>query len=142
MIKVREMHLEKSQGTVIVTTIIKNLTAAHLCLMRIKIMDYASTIVAFITVSHHATGGTSKFLVIIATILDIVSGISLYITQITSRRGIKRSNPAITNSPSLLNSLPYIFDSHNKIQFLVDSGASISLIPTRPEDKKKIKTKN
>ena len=89
MIKVREMHLEKGQSTLIVTTIIKNLTAAHLCLRRIKIMDYASTIVALetnlITVSHHATGGTSKFLVIIATILDIVSGISLYITQKTSR---------------------------------------------------------
>ena len=37
--------------------------------------------------------------------------------------------------------MPYIFDSHNKIQFLVDSGTSISLIPTRPEDKKKIKKK-
>ena len=52
-------------------------------------MDYASTIVALetnlITVSHHATGVTSKFLVIIATILDIVSRISLYITQKTSR---------------------------------------------------------
>ena len=89
MIKVREMHLEKGQGTLIVTTIIKNLKAAHLCLMRMKIMDYASTIVALetnlITVSHHATGGTSIFLVIIETILDIVSGISLYRTQKTSR---------------------------------------------------------
>ena len=59
------MHLEKGQGTLIVTTIIiKNLTAAHLCLMRIKIMDYASTIVALeinlVTVSHHANGGASR----------------------------------------------------------------------------------
>ena len=83
------MHLEKGQGTLIVTLVIKDLTAAHLCLMRIDIMDYVSTIVAsetnLITVSHHATGGTSKFLVIIATILDIVFGISLYITQKSSR---------------------------------------------------------
>ena len=83
------MHLEKGQGTLIVTTIIKKLTAAHLCLMRITIMDYASIIVALetnlITVSHHATGGTSKFLVIIATILDIANGTSLYIIQKTSR---------------------------------------------------------
>ena len=90
MIKVREMHLEKGQGTLKVTTIIKKLTAAHLCLMRITIMDYASIIVALetnliITVSHHATGGTSKFLVIIATILDIANGTSLYIIQKTSR---------------------------------------------------------
>ena len=52
-------------------------------------MDYASIIVALetnlITVSHHATGGTSKFLVIIATILDIANGTSLYIIQKTSR---------------------------------------------------------
>ena len=90
MIKVREMHLEKGQGTVIVTTIIKKLTAAHLCLMRITIMDYASIIVALetnlITVSHHATGGTSKFLVIIATILDFANGTSLYIIQKTRSR--------------------------------------------------------
>ena len=83
------MHLEKGQGTLIVTTIIKKLTAAHLCLMTITIMDYASIIVALetnlITVSHHATGGTSKFLVIIATILDIANGTSLYIIQKTSR---------------------------------------------------------
>ena len=83
------MHLEKGQGKLIVTTIIKKLTAAHLCLMRITIMDYASIIVALetnlITVSHHATGGTSKFLVIIATILNIANGTSLYIIQKTSR---------------------------------------------------------
>ena len=89
MIKVREMHLEKGQSTVIVTIFIKNLLAAHLSIMRMKIMDYASTIVALetnlITVSHYATGGTSKFLVIIATILDIVCGISLYRTQKTNR---------------------------------------------------------
>ena len=57
------MHLENGQGTVIVTIVLKNLTAAHLCLMRIEIMDYAFTIVALetnlITVSHHTTGGTS-----------------------------------------------------------------------------------
>ena len=85
----RDASRERPRYTNSYNNNIKNLTAAHLCLMRITVMDYASIIVTLetnlITVSHHATGRTSRFLVIIATILDIVSGISLYITQKTSR---------------------------------------------------------